>query len=76
MLSNKKYLLKGLICCPFSGCCNTILINLSKDLHLLKKGLNYFYDDSQNNNQIIKIENNWRNLLNNNLPFILIYQKE
>ena len=37
MLFNKKYLLKGLICCPFSGHYNTILINHSKDLHLLKK---------------------------------------
>ena len=73
---NTKYVIKGIICCPFSWHYNGILINLDEDFHLLKKTGNYFYDDRLNNNSIEEIPGNWKNKLNDNYPTILIYIKE
>ena len=76
---NTKYLLRGLICCPFSGHYSALIIKLFEDFHVLKKNKNYFYDDRLNNNEIIEIieiKDNWRDIINNNLPNILIYAKQ
>ena len=73
---NTKYLLRGLICCPFSGHYTGLIIKLFEDFHVLKKNKNYFYDDRLNNNEIIDIKDNWRDMINSNLPNILIYVKQ
>ena len=73
---NTKYVLKGIICCPFSGHYNCYLINLDEDSHLLKKNSTYFYDDRQNDNSIEELIGDWKNNLNKNYPAILIYRRE
>jgi hypothetical protein len=73
---NTKYVLKSIICCPFSGHYNCFLINLDEDSHLLKKNGNYFYDDRLNDNLIEEIFSDWKNNLNKNYPAILLYLKE
>ena len=57
---NTKYVLKSIICCPFSGHYNCVLINLDEDSHLLKKNGNYFYDDRLNDNLIKEIFGAWK----------------
>ena len=73
---NSNYSLKALVCCPFAGHYNGFIINLFQDCYLLKKNFNYFYDDKLNNNSIIQIMGDWRKLLNNNIPNLLIYIKQ
>ena len=73
---NTKYLIRGLIYCPFHSHYNGLIINLLEDFHVLKKNKNYFYDDRLNNNEIIDIKDNWRDMINSNLPNILIYVKQ
>ena len=73
---NTKYVFKSIICCPFSGHYNCVLINLDEDSHLLKKNCNYFYDDRLNDNLIEEIFGDWKNNLNKNYPAILLYLKE
>ena len=73
---NTKYSLRGLICCPFSGHYSALIIKLFEDFHVLRKNKNYFYDDRLNNNEIIDIKDNWRDIFNDNLPNILIYVKQ
>ena len=73
---NSKYLLIGLICFPFSGHYNALIIKLFEDFHASKKNKNYFYDDRLNNNEIIEIKDNWKDMININLPNILIYAKQ
>ena len=60
----------------FSGHYSGLIINLIEDFHFLKKNKNYFYDDRLNNNEIVEIKNNWKDMLNSNLPNILIYAKQ
>ena len=52
-----------------------MLINLEQDENPLKKGKNYFYDDLKNDNNIIEIDN-FNALLDQNIPYILIYSRE
>ena len=72
---NIKYSLKGIICSPFSGHYSGLLYKLQNNLFLLEKGFNFYYDDYTNNNEIIKINENYKGVLRNNLPFIIIYKK-
>ncbi len=37
-----KYVLKGIIFCPFSGYYNGLIINIEDDSHLLKQKYDYF----------------------------------
>ena len=69
---NTKFLLRGLICYPFSGNYTGLIINLFEDF----KYKNYFNDDRLNNNEIIEIKDNWRDTINSNLPNILINAKQ
>ena len=73
-INNNIYVLKGLVSTPYSGHYNGIITDLNEDIYPLKKGKYYFYDGQKNNNEIIEIEN-WRELLNTNLPYILFYNK-
>ena len=72
---NFRFSLKAIICSPFSGHYCGILINLEKDENLLKKGKNYFYDDLKNDNNIIEIED-YNNILDQNIPYILVYSRD
>lgn len=70
-----KFSLKAIICLPFSGHYIGILTNLEKDENPLKKGKNYFYDDLKNDNNIIEIDD-YKELLDQNIPYILVYSRE
>ena len=72
---NYTFTLKSIICSPFSGHYSGFLINLEKDETNLKKGKNYFYDDLLNDNNIIEVSD-FKPLLNQNIPYILIYSRE
>ena len=48
---------------------------MNEDVNLLKKATNYFYDSQKNENYILPIDN-WRDVLDNNYPYILIYLKK
>ena len=52
-----------------------MIVDLDYKYKDLKKTNNYYYDDSKNNNEIIKA-NNYKDILNENIQFILIYKKE
>ena len=41
----------------------------------IKKGKNYFYDDLLNDNNIIEVSD-FKPLLNQNIPYILIYSRK
>ena len=43
-INNILYELVGIVCSPYSGHFNGIIINLKEDLHLLNKHKSYFYD--------------------------------
>ena len=52
-----------------------MLLKMLDNYHLLEINKNYIYDDMLYNNEIIEIKSEWKNLLNNNIPNILIYVK-
>jgi len=70
-----KFSLKGIISSPFSGHYCGILTNLEKDENPLKKGKNYIYDDLKNDNEIIEIDD-FYDILDQNIPYILVYSRE
>ena len=70
-----KFSLKAIICLPFSGHYSGIVTNLEKDKNPLKKGKNYIYDDLKNYNDIIEI-NEFNDLLDQNILYILVYSRE
>ena len=72
---NYKFSLKAIICSPFSGHYCGMLINLEQDENPLKKGKNYFYDDLKNDNNIFE-KDDFNALLEQNIPYILIYSRE
>ena len=75
MINNNSYCLIGIVCSPYSGHYNELIINMNEDVNLLKKSKNYFYDSQKNENYILPIDN-WRDVLDNNYPYILIYLKK
>ena len=72
---NTNYFLKAVICSPFSGHFSGLIINLEDNYKNLEPNNNYYYDDYINNHEIIKIDN-FKDILKDNIPFILIYKKE
>ena len=72
LIYNTSYNLIGIVCTPYSGHYNGIIINMKEDINLLKKNTNYFYDSQKNDNFIIPVEN-WKELLDYNYPYVLIY---
>ena len=62
-LYNTKYELAGIVGTPYSGHYSGIIINMKADSHLLKKNLNYYFDNQLNNNEILEIKD-WKNILN------------
>lgn len=73
-IRNNVYNLSGLICCPYNGHYTCILFNLNENFYSLKKGLNYFYDGMNIIHDLIEITN-FKELLEDNLPYITIYIK-
>ncbi len=71
---NSRYILRGLIVQPFAGHYATFLKNVKEDSLLIKKGNNFYYYDTINNNEIICFEN-WRTLIKNYIPYIALYEK-
>ena len=74
IIRNDVYILLGLISCPFNEHYICMLINLYEDFNSLKKGLTYFYDDMSINHDLNEISN-YKDLLEDNLPYIGIYIK-
>ena len=52
----------------------TTLINLNNSF-LMEKGKSYYYNDRMNDNEIINLEN-WKCILNNEVPILVLYEKE
>ena len=72
---NTKFKLQGIISCPFARHYTAFLLDLKDNIYLLEKDNCYYYDDISNNNEIIKLNSNYKDKLKDNLPFILIYKK-
>lgn len=72
LIYNTSYNLIGIVSTPYSGHYNGIIINMKDDINLLKKNSNYFCDGQKNDNFIIPVEN-WREFLDYNYPYVLIY---
>ena len=72
-VNNVNYKLDGIIICPYSGHYTAFIINLISDSHLFKKNYNYFYNDEANDDAIISFDEDIKNLLNINIPYLLIY---
>ncbi len=51
------------------------LINIQNNSFLMEKGKSYYYNDRMNNNEIINLEN-WKSILNNEVPILVLYEKE
>ena len=73
-INNILYKLVSIVSSPYARHFNGILIDLKEDCHLLEKNTSYFYDGQKNNNEIIPITN-WKEILDINYPYILIYSK-
>ena len=73
-INNILYKLLAIVCSPYAGHFNGIIIDLKEDYHLLEKNKSYFYDGQKNNNEIIPITN-WKEILDRNYPYILMYSK-
>ena len=41
----------------------------------MEKGKSYYYNDRMNDNEIINLEN-WKCILNNEVPILVLYEKE
>ena len=72
---DKVYNLKGLICQEYAGHYSAILINVNDNSFLIDKGKTYYYNDRKYNNEIRIIEN-WKEKLNEDIPVLAIYEKE
>jgi len=67
--------LRSILSTPFSGHFTAFLINCENGYYLIKKN-NYIYDDLLNKKIIVEIESNFVNCFNDNIPYILIYEKD
>ena len=68
-----SYKLRGLICQEYAGHYSAILINLEINYFLLEKGLNYYYNDRKDSNEIIPLIN-WKDKLDENIPVLALYE--
>lgn len=75
-MHKNKYNLISILSAPFSGHFTAFLINYEYGDYLIKKNNNYIYDDLLNKNIIVEIESNFDNFFNDNIPYILIYEKD
>ena len=69
-----SYQLRGLICQEYAGHYSAILINVQMTSFLIEKGMNYYYNDRKNNNEIIPLIN-WRDKLNDDIPVLALYER-
>ena len=49
------------------------LIDLQNSSFLMEKGKSYYYNDRRNNNEIIYLEN-WKSILKNEVPILVLYE--
>ena len=71
---DNSYQIRGLICQEYAGHYSAILINLQTNYFLLEKGLNYYYNDRKDNNEIIPL-NNWKDKLDEEIPVLALYER-
>ena len=67
-------MLSGIICCPYNGHYTPIIVNIREKIGSLNINANYFYDDCSLNHEVMEIEN-YDNLLEDYLPYVVIYIK-
>ena len=72
--SNYKYKLRGIISMPSDDHYAATLIDLQNSSFLMEKGKSYYYNDRRNNNEIIYLKN-WKSILKNEVPILLLYEK-
>ena len=72
---NNKFILWGLILMPSDDHYTALLVNVKNEQFLIEKGKSYYYNDIINNNEIIPVEN-WKNILDKEVPVLALYQKE
>ena len=73
-LCKSNYILRGLITQKFSGHYSVFLINVKNDSLLIKKGVSYYYDDRDNDNEILKVDD-WRKMIKEYIPILALYEK-
>ena len=66
--------MRGLICQEYSGYYTAILINVAINFFLIEKGKNYYYNDNQNNNEIIPL-GNYKEKLDKDIPVLALDEK-
>ena len=71
---DRSYQIRGLICQEYAGHYSAILINLQTSYFLLEKGLNYYYNDRKDNNEIIPLIN-WKDKLDEEIPVLALYER-
>ena len=71
-VNNVNYNFGGIISCPYSGHYTNFILNLINDSNRLNKLYFYFYNDKENET-IISFDEDAKNLLNINIPYLLIY---
>ena len=71
---DNSYQIRGLICQEYAGHYSAILINLQTSYFLLEKGLNYYYNDRKDNNEIIPLIN-WKDKLDEEIPVLALYER-
>ena len=71
---DSSYQIRGLICQEYAGHYSAILINLQTNYFLLEKGLNYYYNDRKDNNEIIPLIN-WKDKLDEDIPVLALYER-
>ena len=69
-----SYKFRGLICQEYAGHYSAILINLEINYFLLEKGLNYYYNDRKDNNEIIPLIN-WKDKLDEDILVLALYER-
>ena len=71
---DSSYQIRGLICQEYAGHYSAILINLQTNYFLLEKGLNYYYNDRKDNNEIIPLIN-WKDKSDEDIPVLALYER-
>ena len=74
LFKNELYFLSGIICCPYKGHYTSIIVNLKEKIGSLNVKANYFYDDRSLNHEVKEIDN-YDSLLEDYLPYVVIYIK-
>ena len=71
---NIIYRLRGIISMPSNDHYTATLVNIQTESFSIEKGKSYYYNDNSNNNEIVPLED-WKVILNDEIPVLILYQK-